>query len=273
MRQIAEPGRRSKAASVPAIDDALRIPAPREVFAVPGSPLDPRAEGTNNISKQGATCTTATADVIAVLQPILGRPAPMPPLKEPEPPFPHVLDIAFHAGGRRIARSDNSDDRTVKRSEPSAHRQYRRRVIDHLQAGGIMLFAERDKRHPAAACSFKFALSIRFPANFDGAIGSATAGEIGERFERRAGAAEMIEQGSEGTGTDVLATDEPQPIEALGGVAELDAAHNVLPPAVAAGDFAPPILPSVPLNSRAIFSRCLIQRSTVNKRKSPMKTS
>jgi DNA processing protein len=27
----------------------------REVFAVPGSPLDPRAEGTNGLIKQGAT--------------------------------------------------------------------------------------------------------------------------------------------------------------------------------------------------------------------------
>jgi DNA processing protein len=65
----------------------------REVFAVPGSPLDPRAEGTNNLIKQGATCTTATADVIAVLQPILGRPAATARLEEPEPSSPHNLDI------------------------------------------------------------------------------------------------------------------------------------------------------------------------------------
>jgi DNA processing protein len=30
----------------------------REVFAVPGSPLDPRAEGTNDLIKQGATLVT-----------------------------------------------------------------------------------------------------------------------------------------------------------------------------------------------------------------------
>jgi DNA processing protein len=45
----------------------------REVFAVPGSPLDPRAEGTNKLLKQGATLVTEAADVIAVLEPILGR--------------------------------------------------------------------------------------------------------------------------------------------------------------------------------------------------------
>ncbi|HZT25609.1 MAG TPA: DNA-processing protein DprA [Pseudolabrys sp.] len=45
----------------------------REVFAVPGSPLDPRAEGTNALLKQGATLVTEAADVIATLEPILGR--------------------------------------------------------------------------------------------------------------------------------------------------------------------------------------------------------
>jgi DNA processing protein len=45
----------------------------REVFAVPGSPLDPRAEGVNDLLKQGATLVTEAADVLAVLQPIMGR--------------------------------------------------------------------------------------------------------------------------------------------------------------------------------------------------------
>ena len=55
----------------------------REVFAVPGSPLDPRAEGTNGLLKQGATLVTEAADVIAVLEPILGR-TPGRPVEEPE---------------------------------------------------------------------------------------------------------------------------------------------------------------------------------------------
>jgi DNA processing protein len=54
----------------------------REVFAVPGSPLDPRAVGTNSL--QGATPVTEAADVISVLQPILGRPA-APVSQPPEP--------------------------------------------------------------------------------------------------------------------------------------------------------------------------------------------
>jgi DNA processing protein len=39
----------------------------REVFAVPGSPLDPRARGCNDLIRQGATLTETAADVLAVL--------------------------------------------------------------------------------------------------------------------------------------------------------------------------------------------------------------
>jgi DNA processing protein len=45
----------------------------REVFAVPGSPLDPRAEGTNALLKQGAVMVTEAEDVLSVLRPIIGR--------------------------------------------------------------------------------------------------------------------------------------------------------------------------------------------------------
>ncbi len=46
----------------------------REVFAVPGSPLDPRAAGTNDLIKQGAALVTEAADVIRAVEPILERP-------------------------------------------------------------------------------------------------------------------------------------------------------------------------------------------------------
>jgi DNA processing protein len=40
----------------------------RDVFAVPGSPLDPRAEGTNKLIRDGATLLTRTSDVIDTLR-------------------------------------------------------------------------------------------------------------------------------------------------------------------------------------------------------------
>jgi len=50
----------------------------REVFAVPGSPLDPRAAGTNDLIKQGAALITGAADVIAAVRPIMGKPIELP---------------------------------------------------------------------------------------------------------------------------------------------------------------------------------------------------
>jgi DNA processing protein len=46
----------------------------RDVFAVPGSPLDPRCEGTNHLIKNGAALLTSAADVIESLQSVSGRP-------------------------------------------------------------------------------------------------------------------------------------------------------------------------------------------------------
>jgi DNA processing protein len=60
----------------------------REVFAAPGSPLDPRAEGSNGLLKQGATLVTEANDVIAVVEPILGRTFPMAEAAEPARPAP-----------------------------------------------------------------------------------------------------------------------------------------------------------------------------------------
>jgi DNA processing protein len=64
----------------------------REVFAVPGSPLDPRAAGTNGLLKQGATLVTSAIDIINAVDPILERPLkglfeePEAPASEPDNP-------------------------------------------------------------------------------------------------------------------------------------------------------------------------------------------
>lgn len=58
----------------------------REIFAVPGSPLDPRAKGTNRLIREGATLTEGASDVLAVLRPILGH-----SFGEPDPD--HLRDL------------------------------------------------------------------------------------------------------------------------------------------------------------------------------------
>ena len=54
----------------------LALEQGREVFVVPGSPLDPRAEGTNGLLKQGATPVTEAADIVSVVRPIIGLDLP-----------------------------------------------------------------------------------------------------------------------------------------------------------------------------------------------------
>jgi DNA processing protein len=43
----------------------------REVFAVPGSPLDPRARGANRLIRDGAVLTESAADVLSSISPML----------------------------------------------------------------------------------------------------------------------------------------------------------------------------------------------------------
>jgi DNA processing protein len=78
----------------------------REVFAIPGHPLDPRAEGTNGLLKAGATLVTEPDDVLAALAPLLrAPPTPVAVVRRPrsarqhaetadrrEPPLPGLLD-------------------------------------------------------------------------------------------------------------------------------------------------------------------------------------
>ena len=51
----------------------------REVFAVPGSPLDPRSEGTNDLLRQGATICTCVEDIVSALAPMMAK-----DLREPD---------------------------------------------------------------------------------------------------------------------------------------------------------------------------------------------
>ncbi len=58
----------------------------REVFAVPGSPLDPRARGANDLIRQGATLVEDAADVLRVLEALPGfaeADTPMAPRPRP----------------------------------------------------------------------------------------------------------------------------------------------------------------------------------------------
>jgi DNA processing protein len=62
----------------------------RDVFAVPGSPLDPRCRGSNGLLRHGAILTEGAEDVLSQLRPQLAHPAPPP--RRPSLPPPPVMD-------------------------------------------------------------------------------------------------------------------------------------------------------------------------------------
>ena len=59
----------------------------RLVYAVPGSPLDPRSAGTNSLIPNGATLITGAADVLEDIKPLVPRTARVMDVLE-EPPIP-----------------------------------------------------------------------------------------------------------------------------------------------------------------------------------------
>ena len=73
----------------------------REVFAVPGSPLDPRAAGTNDLIKQGAALVTEASDVISAIQPILARPVVLEAREDDDEPLDFEIDPSVR--GRIVA--------------------------------------------------------------------------------------------------------------------------------------------------------------------------
>ncbi len=63
----------------------LAAEAGREVLAVPGSPLDPRAQGCNQLIRDGATLIQNAADVIETLRPMTRVESPCEPYRPPAP--------------------------------------------------------------------------------------------------------------------------------------------------------------------------------------------
>ncbi len=75
----------------------------REVMAVPGHPLDPRATGTNRLIMGGASMITCARDVIDLLTPMSGQPPPAPlPLFDDVPGEPIIDDIDVPPDGRDL---------------------------------------------------------------------------------------------------------------------------------------------------------------------------
>src|SRR6185503_5616325 len=64
----------------------LAAEAGREVMAVPGSPLDPRAQGCNQLIRDGATLVQNAADVVEAIRPFASQ------VRSPRAPFEPMLE-------------------------------------------------------------------------------------------------------------------------------------------------------------------------------------
>lgn len=94
----------------------------REVFAVPGSPLDPRCHGSNNLIRQGAALTESAEDVLRGLGGRRIAPAPAAALAEPDlaplpPPAEADTDKARVLLIEHLSPSPTAVDELVRQTE------------------------------------------------------------------------------------------------------------------------------------------------------------
>lgn len=132
----------------------LALEQGREVFAVPGSPLDARCEGTNDLLKQGATLVTSAADVLANLPPSIPVPPPRVPV-EPE------LALPLKSAAKDFQPSENITEIVLQALGPSplpVDELLRRCQLSPGAAANILLeleLAGRLQRHPGNLVSVR----------------------------------------------------------------------------------------------------------------------
>jgi DNA processing protein len=95
----------------------------REVFAVPGSPLDPRCRGTNDLIRHGAVLTEGAEDILQQLPGgdfaprIIRRPPPAEPSESRPPGPPESPDAARSRILERLGRSPVAVDELVRQCQ------------------------------------------------------------------------------------------------------------------------------------------------------------
>ena len=92
----------------------------RMVFAVPGSPLDPRARGTNDLLRQGAALAENADDVIAGIRGMAPRPAPVEAAEAPVPEAAEPGEAARAMLTARLGQTPLTVDELVRECQLSA---------------------------------------------------------------------------------------------------------------------------------------------------------
>lgn len=84
------------------ITSRLALEQGREVFAVPGSPRDPRCKGTNDLIRQGAVLTESAADIVSALEQQMFKPVPATPRTVPVQPVEIPTETQPATGHEKI---------------------------------------------------------------------------------------------------------------------------------------------------------------------------
>jgi DNA processing protein len=93
----------------------------REVFAVPGSPLDPRSRGCNDLLRNGATLTETAADILTQLGPLLQGHPPMRTAAPRQPRLPLANAAPWPAApvANGLISEDDALDLLVEKLSPT----------------------------------------------------------------------------------------------------------------------------------------------------------
>jgi DNA processing protein len=115
----------------------LALESGREVFAVPGSPLDARCQGTNDLIRQGAQLTESIDDILAHLP--SGPEAFQPPLRleEPAPVNPREVSEIREAVLQLLSPAPTSVDDLLRHCQFSSQAALLAALLD-LELGGLL---------------------------------------------------------------------------------------------------------------------------------------
>jgi DNA processing protein len=99
----------------------LALEQGREIMAAPGSPLDPRNDGSNALIRQGAILIRHANDVLEVLSPLVERrTVPLPRPKSSQPRFDFsAADETPSAPAQPVSTGDPDQDRLIAVLGPS----------------------------------------------------------------------------------------------------------------------------------------------------------
>jgi DNA processing protein len=136
----------------------LALEQGREVFAVPGSPLDPRCRGSNDLLRHGAILTEGAEDVLSQLGAQLTHPAPARPRLSV--PSPAVMDWP-RAGTQAPVADDAALELIAERLGPTPVAVDELVRQCHLSAAAVatllleLELAGRVERHPGNLVSLR----------------------------------------------------------------------------------------------------------------------